>query len=413
MSTPVILTDDNFDNEVLQSDVPVLVDFWAEWCGPCKMIAPAVAELAADFDGRAKVGKLDVDGNQTTAAKYGIRSIPSLLIFKGGEVVDQIVGAVPKAYKKLSSLNLKSACRLASAFLFFYTSQLLSQITTPQVRFVRMFPQAESLERQLSKPQALAVDPEQNVFIVDTGNNRIVKFDSSGNFVAEVGGFGWESEQFDQPVDISAKSLLDVFIADFNNNRVSRYDRDLNFISTLIAEENVESTLTFTFVTGVDLSRHGELFISDNENDRVLKLNSFGEPLLSFGDFNWGQGQIFDAGKIEIGWNDKIYVCDHEKGDLVVFDYFGNFLTRFGEGELEKPEGMLPIKSLVFVTDSEANQVLVFSDDYHFIYSWGHSGSLIGAFDGPSDIASFGKNVIVLDSNNNRAQVFEFTQTSN
>ena len=90
------VTDKNFETEVLKSDLPVLVDFWAEWCGPCKMIAPSVEELAAEFEGRAKIGKLDVDNNQVTAGKYGIRSIPSLLIFKGGEVAEQIVGAVPK-----------------------------------------------------------------------------------------------------------------------------------------------------------------------------------------------------------------------------------------------------------------------------------------------------------------------------
>jgi len=96
MSNTITFTDDNFDSEVLSSDKPVLVDFWAEWCGPCKMIAPSVEEIAAEFEGKAKVGKLDVDNNQNVAAKYGIRSIPSLLIFKGGQVVEQIVGAVPK-----------------------------------------------------------------------------------------------------------------------------------------------------------------------------------------------------------------------------------------------------------------------------------------------------------------------------
>ena len=96
MAKPLTLTDQNFESEVLTSDVPVLVDFWAEWCGPCKMIAPSVEELANEYEGKAKIGKLDVDNNQGIASKYGIRSIPSLLIFKGGEVVEQIVGAVPK-----------------------------------------------------------------------------------------------------------------------------------------------------------------------------------------------------------------------------------------------------------------------------------------------------------------------------
>ena len=96
MSHPLEVTDANFKDEVLSADKPVLVDFWAEWCGPCKMIAPTVAELAIEYEGRFKITKLDVDTHYQTAGSYGIRSIPTLLIFKNGKVVDQIVGAVPK-----------------------------------------------------------------------------------------------------------------------------------------------------------------------------------------------------------------------------------------------------------------------------------------------------------------------------
>jgi thioredoxin 1 len=93
---PMEVTDTNFQNEVLKSDKPVLLDFWAEWCGPCKMIAPVVEEIAKEYDGKLKVGKVDVDSNQQTSMEYGVRSIPTLLIFKGGKVVDQLIGAVPK-----------------------------------------------------------------------------------------------------------------------------------------------------------------------------------------------------------------------------------------------------------------------------------------------------------------------------
>ena len=89
-------TDDNFDTEVLKSDLPVLVDFWAEWCGPCKMITPIVEEIASDYAGKVKVGKVNVDFNNQVAMQYGIRGIPALLVFKGGAVANQIVGAVPK-----------------------------------------------------------------------------------------------------------------------------------------------------------------------------------------------------------------------------------------------------------------------------------------------------------------------------
>lgn len=90
-------TDSTFEAEVLNSDKPVLVDFYADWCGPCKFIAPIVEQLATEYEGKAKVGKMDVDADQLTAQKYGIMSIPTLLIFKNGEVVEKIVGAQPKA----------------------------------------------------------------------------------------------------------------------------------------------------------------------------------------------------------------------------------------------------------------------------------------------------------------------------
>ena len=91
------LTDDNFETEVLKSDTPALVDFWAVWCGPCRQVAPTVEALASEYKGKLKVGKMDIDNHQITPQKYGIRSIPTLLVFKGGEVVGQVVGAVPRS----------------------------------------------------------------------------------------------------------------------------------------------------------------------------------------------------------------------------------------------------------------------------------------------------------------------------
>ena len=93
---PLELTEANFEQEVLKANTPVLVDFWAVWCGPCKMIAPIVEELAKEYEGKLKIGKVDVDNHQQIAMQYGIRSIPTLLVFNRGKVVEQIIGAAPK-----------------------------------------------------------------------------------------------------------------------------------------------------------------------------------------------------------------------------------------------------------------------------------------------------------------------------
>lgn len=93
----VAFTDANFDREVLQSGIPVLVDFWATWCAPCKAIAPLIDTVADEYAGKVKVGKVNVDENQTTPSKYGVRGIPTIILFKNGAVLDQVVGAVPKS----------------------------------------------------------------------------------------------------------------------------------------------------------------------------------------------------------------------------------------------------------------------------------------------------------------------------
>lgn len=96
------VTDDSFEQDILKSDIPVLVDFWAPWCGPCRMIGPIVEELSTEYDGKIKVMKMNVDENKSTPSKYGIRGIPTVILFKNGEVAEQVVGAVPK--KKLTTM---------------------------------------------------------------------------------------------------------------------------------------------------------------------------------------------------------------------------------------------------------------------------------------------------------------------
>ena len=104
MTKPITVTDDTFEAEVLQAELPTVVDFWAVWCGPCKMIAPILEEIAFEYTGKLQVAKLDVDHNQVAAMQYGVMSIPTLILFKGGEAVERIVGFMPKP-KLLAKLD--------------------------------------------------------------------------------------------------------------------------------------------------------------------------------------------------------------------------------------------------------------------------------------------------------------------
>jgi len=276
------------------------------------------------------------------------------------------------------------------------------------VKFLFSFPESSIRNLLLSQPQAISIGPEGHVFVVDTGNNRILEFDNKGKFIYAAGGFGWNKEEFDRPLDVSAKTGLDIFIADFNNERIERYDKDLNHISSFYTDENISRSLQFGFPSCVDISRHGELFICDNENDRILKINSFGEPEASFGDFNWGEGQLEYPVKIELTPKDLVYVSDQGTDQIVIFDYYGNFVARFGSKILNKPNGLAWTEDeKLIVADSGNNRVVIFDKNNRPIFFWGEEGKRVGAFNNPVDVTMYDNRIYVLDSGNSRVQVFE------
>ncbi|NIR49674.1 6-bladed beta-propeller [candidate division KSB1 bacterium] len=282
------------------------------------------------------------------------------------------------------------------------------------VSFLFAFPEKPIRDLPLSAPQALAIDQEGHVFVVDTGNSRLLKFDKQGNFVNAIGSFGWEREQFDRPTDITAKTGLDLFVADFNNERIERYDLKLNYLSTFRSEETVQNSLRFGFPSGVDISRHGELFICDNENDRILKLNTTGSPDLSFGDFNWGDGQLEHPVRVEVSRKDQVYVSDQGLNQIFVFDYYGNYISRFGQEILNNPTGLnWSIDNRLYVADSGNQRVVAFNARHLPIHMWGQEGDKFGAFSNPVDVATFDNQVYVLDSSNNRIQVFKLGKREN
>lgn len=307
-------------------------------------------------------------------------------------------------------------------YYFIFSLYFLNLTATPSlaggetdfvVKFLFTFPDSTTRTVSFFQPHALAIDPEGQVYVVDSGNHRLVKFDVSGNLLQSVGGFGWEREQFDRPLDVTVKTGLDLFIADYNNERIERYDLKLNYISSFYSNNSLPATRQFGFPSSVDISRHGEIFIVDNENNRILKLNAEGQPDLSFGDFNWGEGQLLRPVSIDVSATDQVYVSDQQANEVVVFDYYGNFITRFGGDILREPGGLTRTnEGALFVADSGHHQVAVFSKEHQLIFRWGDFGKKLGAFNNPLDVGFHENKIYVLDSGNARVQVFELTPYS-
>jgi DNA-binding beta-propeller fold protein YncE len=259
---------------------------------------------------------------------------------------------------------------------------------------------------QLKQARALAVDLFGSIYIADTGNNRVLKLDADGQFIKTVGGFGWGKEQFYSPYDMHVSSVLDIFVADYNNNRIERYDKDLNYISSLYSGEDWDDQFQFGYPKSIASSIHGELFIIDGENIRLLKLNSFGDPEMSFGDFAEGKGRLLQPVQVVISPDDKIYVSDSQANKIIVFDYFGNYLTEIGSNFLKGPQGIFYSSlKLLFIADQGKKRIVAFKPDGELVITWSRISDESGSFKNPVDVVTLQKRVFVLD--NDRVFVFE------
>lgn len=263
---------------------------------------------------------------------------------------------------------------------------------------------------QFVEPQRISVGPGGFLYVADTGNQRVQKFDPAGRFVAEIGGFGWGKEQFDSPVALSAKNGLDVFVADYFNQRIERYDKDLNYLASFLSSEEWPEHLRFGFPIDVDISNQGELFCLDGENHRVLKLDVLGEPQLSFGDFDAGEGRLVQPQRMMVSGQDRVYVSDGQEGRVVVFDVHGNYLFTLGEGVLEKPMGTAEIaQGFLLVVDVGKRRVFVFRGLRRLVGSFGGGEEMGVFFEEPVDVACWRGRIYVLDKKRNVVDVFRWT----
>ncbi len=285
---------------------------------------------------------------------------------------------------------------------------LLSTEKKLNARFLFSFGEKGNRPEQMFKPQGVSADANGNIYVADTGNHRLQKFSSEGQLVSFIGGFGWEREQFQFPMDLFVYNSLDIFIADFDNNRIERYDKDLNSLLSYYSNENWNTKYQFEFPTSVCVSLHGDFFIVDSENDRVIKLNAAFEPQLCFGDYDWGQGVLEQASHVYVSKNDMVYVTDNAAHKLLVYDYYGNYLFDIGATVLASPRGLcVDEHENIFVADSRKHQIFVFDRNGHLLLQLGSRSTRFAGFQEPSDVTVVRDKMYVADTQNHRIQIFE------
>ncbi len=261
---------------------------------------------------------------------------------------------------------------------------------------------------EFNTPQAVSVDPNGNIYIADTGNNRIQKLDRNGRVLATIGGFGWGQDQFQRPLDVWAGNGLDVFVADYQNRRIVRLDRNLHWIEAYEFRREGDEKLSLGFPRALAISIHGDLFVVDGENYRVLKLNTLRVPERQFGDFDWGEGNLLDPQKICISAQERIYISDRQRAAILVYDYFGNYLHDIGSGTLKSPAGVaLDAQGRLYVGDASRHEVMVFDRQGRLIARFGSPGDKLGAFAGISDVALHRDLLLVCEAENHRVQIFQ------
>jgi hypothetical protein len=171
---------------------------------------------------------------------------------------------------------------------------------------------------------SIDVDIYGNIYLLDSDQSTVLILDASGAPLATMGGMGWENTKFDNPRGLWARNGIDVFVADYGNHRVQRFDRRLNYISTLYTRDNDVPEERFGYPTDVGVSRLGDLFVCDGENQRLMRIGRDGTTIRSMGDYTAGKGRLVAPTRVDVGAHDRVYVVDGKR--VVVLDLFGNYL---------------------------------------------------------------------------------------
>lgn len=219
-------------------------------------------------------------------------------------------------------------------------------------------------------PQAVSVSVDGTLYVVDSGNNRIQLFDKRGRFLRTIGGFGFKTDQFDQPTDIWTGSLINIYVADYNNRRVLRYDRSLNFISSLESNEAYDSDYQFEEVKSCALNSNNDLFVLDHSENKIIKFNRHGQPERSFGAYESGQGELQDPQQLHIFQNKFVLVSDAAAKAVFVFDFFGTFIRSVSTEVLHQPSGICVLPDdTILLADSGVNALFLINQNFSTLTS--------------------------------------------
>ncbi|MCZ6633482.1 MAG: NHL repeat-containing protein [bacterium] len=275
-------------------------------------------------------------------------------------------------------------------------------------RFVAAFGQPGNGQEQFFQPEGLALDAIGNLYVADTGNHRIQKFDAQGRYVVEVGGFGWDPGQFNRPIGVAAGSGLEVYVADSRNNRIQVFDRNLRLLA-VVGGKDADGPVEMGNLGGIVVSERDEVYVSDLDLDQMVQIDSYSRVDRSFGGYGYGDGRLRRPLGLAVDTDGATYVCDSENGRVVKFDRFGNFQRELGKEVLSEPAGVcLGPRGTLVVADLGYHRVVVF--DLKSGEVAGHIGGPEAGkgpmtFHKPRDVV-MGKQgtLYILDSGNSRVQ---------
>ena len=217
---------------------------------------------------------------------------------------------------------------------------------------------------QFNDPGAVALADDGTLFVVDSRNNRIQLFTPKGTFLKSVGGFGFDPDQFDLPVDIWVKSILNIYVSDYNNRRLQRYDRQMNYLAQLRSNPDWPEEFQFGEVLSCALNSQNDLFILDHQEEKVVKLNRDGQPERFFGTYESGAGELEEAVQLDIFRNRYLLISDVGLKAVMVYDFFGTFIKAITDSAFKHPGGLATQnRTGIFVADETAKAIFLIKPD--------------------------------------------------